>query len=95
MEEVERRNQDYMDICNRLVFSTTFPSKTIKDHDTVFWIGDLNYRLTSDLEMSTVKELLEEQDYASLLNYDQFKQQHAARKIFVGYQVIIPVLTRF
>jgi len=86
VEEVERRNQDYMDICNRLVFSSSFPSKTIKDHETVFWIGDLNYRLTSDLEMHTVKELLEEQDYASLLNYDQFKHQHAARKIFVGYQ---------
>ena len=84
-----------MDICNRLVFSTTFPSKTIKDHDTVFWIGDLNYRLTSDLEMHTVKELLEEQDYASLLNYDQFKHQHAARKVFVGYQVITLLYTIF
>ena len=86
VEEVERRNQDYLDICNRLVFSTTFPSKSIKDHDQVFWIGDLNYRLSGDLDLLRVKELLDQNNHLALLQYDQFRAQHAARKIFIGYQ---------
>ncbi|EFX84231.1 hypothetical protein DAPPUDRAFT_209751 [Daphnia pulex] len=85
-EEVERRNQDYLDICNRLVFSTTFPSKSIKDHDQVFWIGDLNYRLSGDLDLLRVKELLDQNNHQALLQYDQFRAQHAAHKIFIGYQ---------
>ena len=86
MEEVERRNQDYAEICNRLIFSSTYPVKYIKDHDIIFWIGDLNYRLSGDLEMFRVKELLDQQNYATLLDYDQFKAQFAARKVFIGYQ---------
>lgn len=88
VEEVERRNQDYVDICNRLVFSAASHAsgKSIKDHDVVFWIGDLNYRLSSELEMSRVKELLEQQNYAALLEADQFRAQYALRKIFVGYE---------
>ena len=86
VEEVERRNQDYMDICNRLVFTNTFPTKSIKDHDQVFWIGDLNYRLTSDLDLGQVKDLLDAGNHLGLLKYDQFRAQQAARKVFVGYQ---------
>lgn len=86
VEEVERRNQDYLDICNRLIFASTFPTKAIKDHDQVFWIGDLNYRLSSEqIDMVRVKEILEANNHMSLLQYDQFRAQHAARKIFVGY----------
>lgn len=86
VEEVERRNQDYLDICNRLVFTNTFPNKSIKDHDQVFWIGDLNYRLTSELDLVQVKELLDAQNPLALLKYDQFRAQQATKKVFVGYQ---------
>lgn len=32
VEEYERRNQDYHNICSRMVFSNFTPPKTIKDH---------------------------------------------------------------
>ena len=49
-----------------------------------FWLGDLNYRL-NDLEVSEVKEQLEEGNLALLLESDQFSQQRHQRKAFVGY----------
>lgn len=57
VSEFERRNQDYHDICSRMVFGQFNPPKTIKDHDMIYWLGDLNYRIT-DLEATDVKELL-------------------------------------
>jgi phosphatidylinositol-bisphosphatase len=38
--------QDYHDICNRMYFTQFAPPKAIKDHDMIFWLGDLNYRIT-------------------------------------------------
>ena len=52
----------------------------------LFWIGDLNYRLTSDLDLGQVKDLLDAGNHLGLLKYDQFRAQQAARKVFVGYQ---------
>lgn len=49
-----------------------------------FWLGDLNYRL-NDLEVTEVKEQLEEGNLALLLESDQFSQQRHQRKAFVGY----------
>merc|ERR1719430_352258 len=62
-----------------------FGSKRIKDHDMVFWLGDLNYRL-HDMECSEVKELLAEGSIAVLQEQDQFVVQRQKRKVFVGYQ---------
>jgi len=93
-EEFERRNQDYSDICARMTFTQyerhsaeyppVFGSKRIKDHETVFWLGDLNYRL-SDLDTQEVKDLLAEGNLAALLECDQFRQQRQQRKVFTGY----------
>jgi inositol polyphosphate 5-phosphatase INPP5B/F len=33
VEEYERRNQDYHDICSRLTFGQLLPRKSIKDHE--------------------------------------------------------------
>jgi hypothetical protein len=75
VEEFERRNQDYTDICSRMSFNVferpcgdTMPetgARRIKDHDMVFWLGDLNYRL-SDLDCGEVKDLLAEGSIAEL-----------------------------
>lgn len=35
VEEYERRNQDYRDICSRISFPKFLPPKTIKDHEYV------------------------------------------------------------
>ena len=36
----------------------------------VFWIGDLNYRI-SDIDIESVKKLIEKKDYRKLQEYDQ------------------------
>ena len=84
VSEYERRNQDYNEICARMSFAQFVPPKAIKDHDMVYWLGDLNYRIT-DLDAETVKDLLLENNLEHLLAADQFRQQRRQRKIFSGY----------
>jgi len=94
-EEYDRRNQDYNDICSRMTFNQyericteslpMFGAKRIKDHDSVFWLGDLNYRL-NDLDCAEVKDLLAEDNLAALQENDQLQLQRQQRKVFTGYQ---------
>ncbi|XP_041844152.1 type II inositol 1,4,5-trisphosphate 5-phosphatase isoform X2 [Melanotaenia boesemani] len=88
VEEYERRNQDYKDICGRLQFrqlDPTQPPLTIMKHDVVLWIGDLNYRI-SDLDDDTVKDLIRKKDFETLHTYDQLKRQIDEEAVFVGFQ---------
>ena len=85
VSEFERRNQDFHDICARMIFQKPSPPKRINDHDMVYWIGDLNYRIT-ELEASEVKEIIREGKLEDLLVADQFYQQRNQRKVFSGYQ---------
>ncbi|XP_074596766.1 oculocerebrorenal syndrome of Lowe isoform X2 [Brevipalpus obovatus] len=85
VEEYERRNQDYNDICNRMVFNQFKPPKFIKDHDQVYWFGDLNYRLMN-LTRDQVKKMLDEQSFEDLFKYDQLKDQWEQKKIFKNFQ---------
>ena len=93
-EFVDRRNQDFHSICSRMTFSQyeklnrdcpIFGVKRIKDFDTVIWVGDLNYRL-NDIDVHEVKEMLAEENIATILESDQFKQQQQQRKAFVEFQ---------
>uniref|UniRef100_A0A8D3BKH3 phosphoinositide 5-phosphatase n=1 Tax=Scophthalmus maximus TaxID=52904 RepID=A0A8D3BKH3_SCOMX len=87
IEEYERRNQDYKDICSRLQFrhlDLSQPLLTIMKHDVVLWIGDLNYRI-SDLDVFDVKELIGKKDFETLHNYDQLKRQIDEEAVFVGF----------
>ncbi|XP_034410022.1 type II inositol 1,4,5-trisphosphate 5-phosphatase isoform X1 [Cyclopterus lumpus] len=87
LEEYERRNQDYKDICGRLQFRQLDPSQpqlTIMKHDAIFWIGDLNYRI-SELDVSNVKELIDKKDFETLHSYDQLKRQIDEEAVFVGF----------
>uniref|UniRef100_A0A665TIY2 phosphoinositide 5-phosphatase n=1 Tax=Echeneis naucrates TaxID=173247 RepID=A0A665TIY2_ECHNA len=87
IEEYERRNQDYKDICSRLQFrqlDPTQPPLTIMKHNVVLWIGDLNYRI-SDLEVDHVKELISKRDFETLHSYDQLKRQIDEEAVFVGF----------
>ncbi|KAI9524030.1 Type II inositol 1,4,5-trisphosphate 5-phosphatase, partial [Dissostichus eleginoides] len=87
IEEYERRNQDYKDICSRLQFRQLDPNQpplTIMKHDVILWIGDLNYRIT-ELDVSNVKELISNKDFDTLHNYDQLKRQIDEEAVFVGF----------
>ncbi|KAM7383156.1 hypothetical protein PAMP_002836 [Pampus punctatissimus] len=87
IEEYERRNQDYKDICSRLQFrqlDPTQPPRTIMKHDVVLWIGDLNYRI-SDLDVDSVKELIDKKHFEMLHSHDQLKRQIDEEAVFVGF----------
>ncbi|XP_055782216.1 type II inositol 1,4,5-trisphosphate 5-phosphatase-like isoform X2 [Salvelinus fontinalis] len=87
IEEYERRNQDYKDICSRLLFRQHDPALaplTIMKHDVVLWLGDLNYRL-SDLDIDNVKDLIAKKDFETLHSYDQLKRQIDEEAVFVGF----------
>lgn len=84
VEECERRNQDYSDICARTAFTQFKPPKYIKDHDHIYWIGDMNYRIM-DLDAEQVKALIEKKCYPVLMEHDQLIIQKQLKKVFVGF----------
>ncbi|XP_077297581.1 type II inositol 1,4,5-trisphosphate 5-phosphatase-like [Arctopsyche grandis] len=84
VEEYDRRNQDYHDICNRTHFSRIYPNKTIKDHNQIFWLGDLNYRITN-MNHVTVKELLLKNNIEAVLGADQLRIQCEASNVLNGF----------
>ncbi|XP_019773180.1 inositol polyphosphate 5-phosphatase OCRL isoform X1 [Dendroctonus ponderosae] len=82
VEEYERRNQDYKDINARINFRRNPPA--IKDHDQVYWLGDLNYRIT-DLSNTQVKVLLQRNETNALLKVDQLNQQRERGNVLLDY----------
>ncbi|XP_063921207.1 inositol polyphosphate 5-phosphatase OCRL [Zophobas morio] len=82
VEEFERRNQDYKDINARINFRKQPPS--IKDHEHVYWLGDLNYRIT-DLNTNQVKTLLARSEMITLLKADQLNQQKERGSVLLDY----------
>ncbi|XP_050457217.1 type II inositol 1,4,5-trisphosphate 5-phosphatase isoform X1 [Cataglyphis hispanica] len=84
-EEFERRNQDYADICARLSFAKYVPPKSFKDHDQIYWLGDLNYRIT-DMDAVVAKQYISEGNYDLVLALDQLGQQRKAGRVFQGFQ---------
>ncbi|XP_063055159.1 type II inositol 1,4,5-trisphosphate 5-phosphatase isoform X2 [Engraulis encrasicolus] len=87
IEEYERRNQDYREICSRMQFhqqDPDLPPLTILKHSIVLWLGDLNYRI-SNLEVEQVKDLISKKDFETLQGYDQLKRQVDQEAVFVGF----------
>ncbi|XP_013418974.1 inositol polyphosphate 5-phosphatase OCRL-1 [Lingula anatina] len=88
MEEYERRNQDYRDINSRLQFRDLLGydnPQSITDHDRIFWLGDLNYRI-SGLDLERVKKECDAGNYSVLYEYDQLIQQRSLKNVFLDYE---------
>ena len=83
LEEQNRRNQDYQDICKRLSFNQFNPPMKITDHDMIFWMGDLNYRI-EDFDATQVKNMLVNNKIDELLAADQLRQQRNLGNVFAG-----------
>eukprot|EP00727_Mastigamoeba_balamuthi_P008688 m51a1_g4441 putative domain-containing protein (731) ;mRNA; f:111204-114171 len=80
---VLRRNQDYHDIETSIAFAGDEGPYGVADHDYLFWIGDLNYRL--DLEDADARAQVAAGAYDSLLAHDQLRAQIASGAAFAGF----------
>ncbi|XP_064897495.1 type II inositol 1,4,5-trisphosphate 5-phosphatase isoform X2 [Columba livia] len=87
MEECERRNLDFKEICSRIQFCQSDSDSnpfTIDNHDVILWMGDLNYRV-EELDVEKVKQLVEEKAFQELCQYDQLKRQMDENAVFEGF----------
>ena len=59
---------------------------SILDHDVVFWMGDLNYRLDESVDTEECFAKIEAQDMEFLRQYDQLNMERSQGRVFVGFQ---------
>ncbi|ULU10856.1 hypothetical protein L3Y34_014829 [Caenorhabditis briggsae] len=99
--ELERRNQDFRDIYNGVVFyprsqqdglrdrPLEVPVMCLYDHDVVFWFGDLNYRLNTDIygiSNDEVRRIASSEKFGDLFQYCQLQEQMARGTVFKDFQ---------
>lgn len=83
--KVDNRNSDYETIMSKVAFrrKDSDEAKRIRDHDYCFWVGDLNYRLTSENLADVYKRIrAQPPDMIYLLNADQLIQERNAGRTF-------------
>lgn len=56
----------------------------IFEHDVIFWLGDLNYRI--DASLGDVMRWIDRKDYAKLYEADQLQQQMKTCDVFRGFE---------
>ncbi|CAF0886229.1 unnamed protein product [Brachionus calyciflorus] len=85
-DKLEKRNSDFNSARTKLNFQNENNNYTLSldDHETVFWFGDLNYRLDK-LTLTKTFKLITSQDYEELLKYDQLNLSKNNLKIFKNY----------
>ncbi|XP_071957184.1 inositol polyphosphate 5-phosphatase OCRL-like [Antedon mediterranea] len=85
VEEFERRNQDFYDICQRMMFERdNGTSLSVYHHDILVWLGDLNYRI-DHYDSEAVKMYVEKGEFDWLYQKDQLHNQRMQKKVFVGF----------
>lgn len=83
VQEFERRNEDHDEIIRRMAFNDGFRTRTILEHHQVFWIGDLNYRLTKT-DDEGIRTFC---DYEKIFYLDQlYVQRMQDKRVFRDFQ---------
>ncbi|ANB15579.1 phosphatidylinositol-3-/phosphoinositide 5-phosphatase INP53 [Sugiyamaella lignohabitans] len=77
---IDERHQDYKTLSTGLQFSR---GRKIKDHDTVIWLGDFNYRV--NLPNERVRGLIERGHIRAIFEYDQLNNQMIKGETFPYY----------
>lgn len=81
LHNLDERHQDFKTLSSGLQFSR---SRKIKDHDSVIWLGDFNYRVT--LPYDQTLHLIQSGNLEPLLDNEQLTQQMAKGVTFPYYQ---------
>lgn len=81
---IEERRSDYESIVKSIGFTR---SKTIPHHDSIFWLGDLNYRITLPNEEVRKELSAKEEGYIDrLLRHDQLTQEINSGVVFQEFR---------
>lgn len=77
---VQQRMKDFNDISQQLLFDR---DRNIYDHDYIFWVGDLNYRININYDVA--KTFAHAEDIQRLLCQDQLIQGMRAQRVFENF----------
>nr|CAB3475979.1 unnamed protein product [Digitaria exilis] len=84
--DVHKRNADVQDIHRRTRFPAPGDQQLFRDihnHDRIFWLGDLNYRL--DVSYERAHELISTKSWSKLAEMDQLKRELRKGRAFDGW----------
>ncbi|XP_061135326.1 inositol polyphosphate 5-phosphatase K isoform X3 [Syngnathus typhle] len=84
MENSEQRMEDFESILQQQQFEGQAASGVL-DHDVVFWLGDLNFRI-DDLEMHMVKMAIDNNKLSVLWEKDQLNLAKDSETVLEGFQ---------
>lgn len=81
-----KRNADVQEIHRRTLFrsdSGLGHPKTIFDHERIFWLGDLNYRI--NLPYNETRQLISKEEWSELIEKDQLVREMKKGCVFDGW----------
>lgn len=92
-DNVKGRNADFHEIIRKTSFTPDAAGGmvidgrplSILDHEIVFWLGDLNYRIDEILSTEEVFDKVTQTDLPSLLQIDQLNVERAKGNAFRGF----------
>ncbi|KAF3588437.1 hypothetical protein F2Q69_00030120 [Brassica cretica] len=84
----QKRNDDVREIHRRTLFhphssSASVLPRSIRDHERVIWLGDLNYRI--NLSYEKTHELVARKEWQRLLENDQLSNEMRKGNVFEGW----------
>jgi hypothetical protein len=98
MEHWATRDANYAEILRETMHAGPRDLDAAVQFDHLFWVGDLNYRVdrdhgrpkdqhhTKEENWAAVKQLIDDKDYAAILQHDQLHHSRARGSAWVGFE---------